>query len=191
MPPRLKTRWNRAPATRDYRAVAGAIGVNLWRITTECLLNLENEGFETRDDAQRLDAISEFAAFALHLLDRYAYGRLTDADRAALVEAAARRFGEIIRDNRADAGDDGDHLRRFIGLVNRRAEEYAECGYDAAAGPSFTMRRLLGERVRDAMDEKHRRWIPDYVIDAEAPALYKELRRAASMIGAASDGVAD
>ena len=182
MPPRLKTKWNRAGAARDYRAVAGAIGVNLWRITTECLLNLENEGFETRDDAQRLDAISEFAAFALHLLDRHAHGRLADADRAALIEATARRFGEIIGDNRAETGDAGDHLRRFIDLVNRRAGEYAECGYTDDAGPSFTMRRVLGEHVRDTMDEKHRRWIPDFVIDAEAPALYMALRRAAAMI---------
>ena len=182
MPPRLKTRWNRAPATRDYRALAGAVGVNLWRITTECLLNLENEGFETRDDAQRLDAISEFAAFALHLLDRHAHGRLNDADRATLIEATARRLGEIIADNRVDVGTGGDHLRRFIDLVNRRADEYAECGYEEQAGPSFTMRRMLGEHVRDAMDEKHRRWIPDYVIDAEAPLLYKALRRAAAMV---------
>ena len=182
MPPRLKTRWSRVETARDYRAIAGAVGVNLWRITTECLLNLENEGFETRDDAQRLDAISELAAFALHLLDRHAHARIGDADRAALIEATARRFGEIIHDNRLDACGDGDHLRRFIGLVNRRADEYAECGYDDDDGPSFTMRRLLGGHVRDAMNGKHRRWIPDYVIDVEAPALYKAVRRAASMI---------
>ena len=180
--PRLKTRWNRADAARDYRATAGAIGANLWRISTECLLHLENEGFETRDDWQRLDVISEFAAFALHLLDRYAHARLNDADRAALLEATARRFGEIIHDNRLETRGAGDHLRNFIDLVNRRADEYAECGYDDADGPSFTMRCLVGRHVRDAMDEKHRRWIPDYVIDAEAPALYNALRRAASMI---------
>ncbi len=182
MPPRLKTRWNRADSAHDCRATAGAIGVNLWRITTECLLNLENEGFETRDNAQRLDAISEFAAFALHLLDRHAYSRLDDIGRAALIEATARRFGEIIEDNRLDTSGGGDHLRRFIDLVNRRADEYAGCGYDDAEGPDFTMKCLLGNHLRDAMDEKHRRWIPDYVIDMEAPALYKALRRAASMI---------
>jgi len=182
MPPRLKTRWNRAETPRDYRATAGAIGANLWRITTECLLNLENEGFETRDNAQRLDAIAEFAAFALHLLDRHAHPRLDDAARAALIGATARRFGEIIEDNRRDVCGGGGHLRRFIDLVNRRADEYADCGYDDDEGPGFTMKRLLGGHVRDAIGGEQRQWIPDYVIDMEAPALYKALRRAASMV---------
>lgn len=182
MPPRLKTRWNRAETPHDVSATAGAIGANLWRIVTECLLNLENEGFETRDNAQRLDAIAEFAAFALHLLDRHAHTRLDDAARAALIGATARRFGEIIEDNRRDVSGGGGHLRSFIDLVNRRADEYADCGYDDDEGPGFTMRRLLGGHVRDAMGDKHRQWIPDYVIDMEAPALFKALRRAASMV---------
>ena len=40
------------------------------------------------------------------------------------------------------------------------------------------MRCRLGERVQQAMGERDSRWIPDYVVGREAPAMETSLRRA-------------
>lgn len=175
---RLKTRWNQKERSRSYAQTGGALAISLWKLAAESLLNLENEGFETRTNAQRLDAITEFLAYALHLVDRLAYRRFDEEQRGQLIAAVAARVGEIVCDNRADTGSAGDGAQEFIRLVNRRGDEYAACNFDEAEGPSFTMRRILGEHVQRVMGDKDARWIPDYVLDAEAPEIYKGIRRA-------------
>ncbi len=176
---RLKTRWNRKERARHYAETGGALAISMWKLAAESLLNLENEGFETRTNAQRLDAIAEFLAYSLHLIDRLAHTRLDDEQRRQLVGAVAARIAEIMRDNRADAGVGDDSEERFVGLINRRGDEYSGCNFDAAEGPGFSMRRILGGHVQRVMGEKDSKWIPDYVLDAEAPEIYKGLKRAA------------
>ena len=175
---RLKTRWNKKERARSYAETGGALAVSVWKLASESLLNLENEGFETRTNAQRLDAIAEFLAYSLHLIDRLAHARLDDDQREQLVGAVAARIAEIMRENRVDTGG-GDDKRQFVELVNRRSGEYADCHFDVAGGPGFTMRRILGGHVQRVMGEKDNKWIPDYVLDAEAPEIYRGLKRAA------------
>ena len=175
---RLKTRWSKKDRARSHTDTGGALSMSIWKLATESLLNLENEGFETRTNAQRLDAIAEFLAYSVHLVDRLAHERMDEERRGRLVGAVAARIAEIMRDNRADTGaaDDG---RRFVDLVNRRGDEYSDCNFDADGGPGFTMRRILGEHVQRVMGEKDSRWIPDYVLDAEAPEIFRGIKRAA------------
>lgn len=173
---RLKTRWNKAEHERSHAATGSALAMSVWKLASESLLNLENEGFETRTNAQRLDAIAEFLAYALHLIDRLAHARLDDARREQLVSAAGARLGEIMRDNREDVGG---VEQSFAELFNLRSDEYADCHFDASDGPGFDMRRILGDHVRRVMGEKDSKWIPDYVLDAEAPEIYRGLKRAA------------
>ncbi len=75
---RLRTRWNEKERERSIDQVASSVGVSLWRIASEALLNLENEGFETISHAQRLDVIAEFLAFLIHVSDRQVYGKLEE-----------------------------------------------------------------------------------------------------------------
>ncbi len=179
---RIRTKWNKNKPARNFGDTASGLCVSIWRMACECVLNLENEGFETDTNAQRLDIIAEFSVFAIHLLDRFAYAHLDTQSRAGLITATARRFAEIMQDNRIDTDGGGRHEEAFIALLNRRADEYAECSCGECGEPGFSMRRVLGEHVRDLMGEKHRQWVPDYVIDKEAPDLYRSLRRAGQLV---------
>ena len=176
---RLKTRWNRKGRTRSYSETGSVLAVSMWKLVSESLINLENEGFETHTNMQRLEVIAEFLAYSLHLLDRLAHANLNDEQRKQLVGAVARRIVEIMRDNCADVGGDEDGDRKFVEMANRRSEEYADCNFDVGEGPGFSMRRILGGHVQRVMGEKDRKWIPDYVLDAEAPEIYRGLKRAA------------
>ncbi len=175
---RLKTRWNRKDRVRSSGAFGSVLAISAWKLAIESLLNLENEGFETRTNSQRLDVIGEFLAYSIHLVDRLAHQRLDDHKRAQLIASVAARSIGIMHESRRDVGDEFDDGKRVIDLINQRSEEYAQCSFDEVEGPGFTMRRILGGHVQRAMGKKDGKWIPDYVLDAEAPEIFKGLRRA-------------
>lgn len=185
---RLRTRWNQKNRDRSPRQIATAVGVNIWKIASEGLLNLENEGFETISHSQRLDVIGEFVAFLIHISDRLVFASLNDDERREFVTALALHLTDTMQDNRIDANGPGEYRKAFIELLNERMDDYSECAYSDQEGPGFSLKRLLGERVRDQMGAKDNKWIPDYVIDAEAPKAVEALQNVLqSMLNIGSD----
>lgn len=174
---RLRTRWNLKDRDRSIEQIASAVGVNIWKIASEGLLNLENEGFETISQAQRLDVIAEFIAFMIHVSDRLVYGDMSDEERREFITALALHLTNTMQDNRIDANGPGQYQDAFIQLLNSRMEDYSECSYTDQEGPGFSLKRILGERVRDQMGAKDNKWIPDYIIDAEAPKAVESLKK--------------
>ena len=76
---RLKTKWNLKDRKRTPEEIASVIGFNLWVLAGDSCLFLENEGFETKTQSQRLDVIAEFAAFGAHIADRMVFDDMTAA----------------------------------------------------------------------------------------------------------------
>ena len=177
---RLHTKWNQKQRTRSYRDVGSVLAISIWKLSAECLLNLENEGFETTRSEQRLDVISEFSAYLLHMLDRMVHQRLEEDERVQLIHAVAHKLAEMIGTNRSELSGGGDYQQTVLNLINQRGADYADCQFDLKhGGAGFTMRRLLGDAVQKAMGDNQQRWIPDYVIDREAPQAYTRFRTTA------------
>ena len=148
------------------------------KIGAEVVLNLENEGFETATQSQRLDVIAEVMCFLIQVVDRLSHDRQSDQQRQEFVIAFALALGNIMLDNRYDVEGDGPHKEDFIALVNERGEAYSQCSFSVEDGAGFPMRRMLGEYVRQRMGDKDNKWIPDYVMDIEAPKAVSTLKRA-------------
>jgi hypothetical protein len=106
------------------------------------------------------------------------YERMEHSQRAEFITEFAKAFAVIVHDNRAEISNKTDHKADFIKKLNLRAAEYAVCDYSDEEGASFTLRRIFGNYVMDVMGEKQRKWIPDYVMDIEAPQAIATLRRA-------------
>ncbi|MCG6867759.1 MAG: hypothetical protein LJE91_03235 [Gammaproteobacteria bacterium] len=174
---RLKSRWNQKDRQRSIDDIAGAMGANIWRIAGDGLLNLENEGFETKTHSQRLDVICEFVVYLIHMTDRLLYGEYEEDVRRAFIVALARQLVSLIDDNRQDANGPGDYREETVAFINDRMTEYSEFAFDRDEGPGFGLRRNLGQHVRDRMGAKDNKWIPDYVIDLEAPKAMDALQR--------------
>ncbi len=174
---RLRTRWNLKDRERSIDQVASSVGVSLWRIASEALLNLENEGFETISHAQRLDVIAEFLAFLIHMSDRLVYEKLEEQQRHEFITALAKHLTNLMQDNRRDASGTGQYRQAFVELLNARMEDYSECSFSESEGPGFSLKRILGEQVRDRMGAKDNKWIPDYVMDAEVPKAMESLNK--------------
>lgn len=178
---RIKTRWNNKDKARSIQEIASALGFTLWRIGQTALLNLENEGFQTDTQLQRLEVMQEFMAFLIHMVDRMAYDRMDDEERAEFITALARKVADYVQDNTRDILGNGDHRAPFIERLNKRMDEYSEFAV-IDSDPSFQLLRYFGDRMTEVLGERQRQWIGTQVIDIEAPGAMKTLRRAVSSL---------
>ncbi|HFD87953.1 MAG TPA: hypothetical protein ENJ35_09800 [Gammaproteobacteria bacterium] len=174
---RLKTKWHKKEKERTVEEVASALAFSIWRIGMEGVLHLENEDFETETNSQRMDIAAVFVIFLTHVVDRMAYDRLTDEERAALVTALAKRLAIFMQENREEVEGPGDYTTTFIQKLNEQIGDYAECSWSKEDGPGFSMRRTFGDHVTQVMGERYRKWVTTFIIDIEAPEALRTLNR--------------
>ena len=174
---RVKNQWQDKNKERSIEDTAGVIGFNLWKIASANVLNLENEGFQTDTQSQRIDVIEELLAFFVSLVDRLAVEReYDDEKRRKLVVALAMNLAKSVQDNRVDFNGEGEHGKAFVELLNDRMSEYAGFLYSDGE-PGFQLRRRVGEHVQAVMGEKDNKWVPDQVMDIEIPDALKVFKR--------------
>jgi hypothetical protein len=174
---RVKSTWNLRDRERSLSETGGALAFILWRIAQQGTLNLENEGFQTDTNAQRLDIITEFLAFLMHLVDRMTAEQLTLEQRQEFISSTARHLADTMQENRTDAQGKGEYRQPLIDRLNERANDYAEFIFTDNE-PGYAFRRYFGENVRSVMGERDNKWITDQVMDIEVPEALKPLRKA-------------
>lgn len=174
---RVKSRWNQNAAPRSLAQMANAVGASIWKLGAEVVLNLENENFETSTQRQRVDLLEEMLCFLVHCSDRWLYERATPAQRGEFIDCLVRDLARLLEDSRIDVQGGSDYQGAFIDKLNQRTADYATYSYSAEDGCSFAMRCRLGEQVQLTMGARDNRWIPDYIVGREAPAIESALRR--------------
>lgn len=174
---RLKRSWNFRDKERSMKDIGSAISFNIWQISGNGLLELENEGFQTDSRSQRLDVVCEFAAYLLQITDRMIFDKLTLEKRNELISFAGIHMASIIQNNREDTNGPGEYVNDFLKLLNSRINDYSTCQFSYENGPSFVFLRLLGDHVTAQMGEKDQKWITSYVIDIAGEKLFKSFRR--------------
>ena len=165
---------------RSVAQVAGAAAVVAFRIARNSQRRLRNAGFELPAGIEYFAVLSEILAFLVIAADRIAHARGDEAWRLAFTTALANRAAEILADNQAEllgTGSAATCKERFIALVNSRAADYAQCGWNEA-GPDYAFLRCAGHRIGDAMAPLDRGWAVQQVIDIEAPEAIDTLQRA-------------
>ncbi len=174
---RIRSRWNNKRREQTIEENAGALAFIEWRIGSQTLLNLENEGFQTDTQMQRLDVLQELSAFLIHVTDRLVHGELDEQQRQTFIVELAMKMADTYHDNRVDAEGRGQDFRPgFIEVLNRRLADYAECSFDDGQ-PGYEFKRYLGECVTNVMGDRDRKWISDQVMDVEIPEMLKNLKK--------------
>ena len=174
---RIKSRWKDKDKERSLEELAGALAFIEWRIAGAALLNLENEGFQTDSQSQRLDVLQEFCAFLVHVADRLVHASMDDEQRQRFISALALKMADTYHGNRVDAeGRGGDYRRPFIDVLNRRMADYAAFRFEDGE-PGYAFKRYLGECVTDSMGPKDSKWISDQVMEIEIPEMLKNLEK--------------
>ena len=171
----VKTRW-RNKGARTLADRAGVIGANVWKISLEIFKHMEKEGFRFGSDRLVTDVLSEFIAFLVQLVDRAAYGKLSEADRATLIGEVARHLAATMENNQLDLFGPGEYRKPFIDLLNARFEEYASFEY-VRGEPSYPCLRVFAGKVSDAMASGDNKWVVEQVMDIEAPEMVRLIRQ--------------
>lgn len=175
---RLKTVFFKNAGGRSSAETATVLASTIWRLADEVVTNLSKWDCDIVSAERGMKILGEMAAFLLHMADRSVHGRMSEPERARFVQAAGQRLGEIVQDNiRAMVGADGfDYKANFIGLLNRRAAEYAtfECTLEQ---PGFPVLRYLGLMVREHMLASDQHWVADQIMDIQAPEALGMLKK--------------
>ena len=171
----VKTRW-RKKGPRTLAERAGVIGANVWKIALEIFKHMEKEGFRFGSDRLTTDVIAELIAFQVQLLDRAVYGRLEEAERAALIGEVVRHLAATMENNQTDLFGPGEHRKPFIDLLNARSGEYAGFEY-AGAEPDYACLRFFASQVADAMASGDNKWVLEQVMEIEAPEMVRLAKR--------------
>jgi hypothetical protein len=153
---RVKSQWFKAGAPKSATEIAGAAAFIVFRIAQNSLKNMRNARFELPPGPAYFAFLAEFLAFLILAADRIAHGRGDEAWRVEFTTALANRVGVFLADNEADllgAETPEAVKRRFIALVNRRADDYSDCTWNDE-GPDYAFVRCLGHRVAEVM-ERH------------------------------------
>ncbi len=171
----VKTRWRKKGA-RTLAERAGVIGANVWKISLEIFRHMEKEGFRFGSDRLVTDVLAEFIAFLVQLADRAVYGKLSEADRAALIGEVVRHLAATMENNQRDLFGPGEYRKPFIDLLNARFAEYA--GFDYRGDePGYPGLRFFAEKVSDAMASGDNKWVVEQMMDIEAPEMVRLVKK--------------
>ena len=117
------------------------------------------------------------AAFLTQIADRMVFGKLSDEERERFVNAVAQNLVRTMQANQEELYGPADYAGPFVKTLNERFAEYAECSYDEKEGPGYAFRRLLGEKVYEAMATTDNKWVIEHVMDIETPGAVKSMQR--------------
>ncbi len=176
---RVKSKWNKKDKTHSVEEVGAALAFIAFRIAQNGVLSLENNDYQTDTQDQRLNIISEFLYFTIHVLDRMTIEKFTDDERVRFMTELAGKCAKHLQDNMRDLMGKGEYREGFINTLNQRMSDYADFHYDDEKDePSFPMRRFFGDLVTQQMGEKNKKWVADQIIDIEVPDALQTLKRA-------------
>lgn len=175
---RIKSSWFKEGREHTPQEVSDALSFVISRIADNALKNTRKSKFEIEVGPQYLDFLAEFLLFLILSADRIAYLKLSAEDRGVFTVNLANRVGETYAENRSRLLDEDlkDCKQRFIDLLNKRAGEYAEFGYDEN-GPDYGFYRYLAFCIGEIMTDADSPWIIDQMISFEAPEAVKMVEK--------------
>ena len=179
---RIKATWSKKDKQRSLAETASALSFICWSAGMKSLLNLENEGFHTSTNMQRLAVIEEIMAFLLQVTDRNVYTVMDEESRAIFINLLAKKMADYVHDNARDAIGEGDHRGPFIAKLNQRSEDYSEFGFNAGV-PGFNFTRYLGDRLTEIFGETDSQWITTQVQEIEVPELLANYNKGLKGLG--------
>jgi len=183
---RLKTKWHRSKRSERNRKgsaepktlvdLSSVIGINIWKLAKEAFTHMEKEGYRFKEDQQTMDVLFEFMVYQLQIVDRLIYGKVSEEERNAFVNALAKDLLNTIDINQIELFGPGDYIAPYVERMNERLSNYAHCEFKDMA-PSYDFTRYLAQCIAGHMKISDDKWVVEQVIDIEAPAIIEKIVR--------------
>ncbi len=175
---RIKSNWFKEGRERTPQEISDALSFVVSRIADNALKNTRKANFEIAVGPQYLEFLAEFLWFLILVGDRIAYRQLSAEDRLTFTGNLANRVAETYAENRSRLL--GEELKeckqRFIDLLNQRAGEYADFGYEENE-PDYGFYRYLAYCIGQIMNDADSGWVIDQMISIEAPEAVKMVEK--------------
>ena len=172
---RIRTKFHNKQKPKSVETIAGAMGMNLWKLASGAANKMYSDGFNFKDNAQLLDVIGEFGIFLLQLADRIAYEELSQEERMRFTQALAGHLIQTMLENQLEELGEGDYQGPFVEKLNQRLDAYSEFSM-VDGGPSYQMLKYFATSVDAVMGGQDNKWVIETVIEVEAPAIIKPLK---------------
>jgi hypothetical protein len=172
---RIRTKFHNKQKSQSVETIAGAMGMNIWKLASGTANKMYSDGFNFKNNAQLLDVIGEFVVFLLQLADRIAYDQLPAEGRGRFTQALAAHLIQTMVDNQIEELGAGDYQGPFVEKLNQRLDNYSEFGA-VGGNPSYQMLRYFATSVDAVMGGEDNKWVLETVIEVEAPAMIKPLK---------------
>ena len=183
---RLKTKWHRSKRSdRNRKGAAQAktlvdlssvIGINIWKLAKEAFTHMEKEGYRFKEDQQTMDVVFEFMVYQLQIVDRLLYGKVSEEERSAFINALAQDLLKTIDINQIELFGPGDYIAPYIERMNERLSNYSDCEFNDKQ-PSYDFTRYLAQCIAEHMKISDDKWVVEQVIDIEAPVIIEKIVR--------------
>jgi hypothetical protein len=158
---------------------ASVIAMLAWKLAQEAIARMREAGYDIEVGRGWFDFVCEYLSFLALSADRIAHAELDEAQRAEFTVALVKRLAGMVEESREALLPDqppGAAYSGFLDLFNRRADEYAEFGFDEA-GPDFGFRRCFAACLKETLPEKDRLWAVDQVMEIESPESIRMLQK--------------
>jgi hypothetical protein len=177
MAARIRTSWHNKSKPKSIETIAGAMGMNVWKMASSTANKMYNEGFNFKSNAQLLDLIGEFAIFLLQLSDRIAYNDLDDEQRQRFTQALASHLIGTMIENQVEElkGNPSEYQKAFVEKLNHHLEGYSEFVVNEGE-PSYQMLRYFGTLCDEVVGGSDNKWVIEHVMEVEAPPFIKQVR---------------
>lgn len=158
---------------------ASVIAMLAWKLAQEAIARMRQAEYDIEVGRGWFDFVCEYLAFLALAADRIAHIELADEARVEFTTALVKRLAEMVEESREALLPDqppGTAYAGFVDLFNRRADDYADFGFDAA-GPDFGFRRCFSACLKETLPEKDRLWAVDQVMEIESPESVRMLQK--------------
>lgn len=173
---RIRTRWHNKQKPKSIETIAGAMGMNIWKMASGTANKMYNEGFNFKSNSQLHDLIGEFAIFLIQISDRIAYEELDAERRQRFTQALASHLvGTMVENQIEELGPNDEYQQAFIEKLNHHLDGYAEFAV-SNGDPSYQMLRYFGTLADQVMGGSDNKWVIEHVMEVEAPVLVKQLK---------------
>lgn len=174
---RVRTKWHDKQRPKSLEEIAGAVAFTAWRIAQDTVNRMYNDGFNFQSNTQLLDVIGEFLAYLILCGDQLAGERLAEEERTRFTGVLALKLVEHMQENRVEQQGPGDYREAIVEHLNGRLAEYGEYRF-VDGQPSYPLLRLFGSHVDTLMGGQKNKWVLEQVMEVEAPAALKNLKKA-------------
>jgi len=106
---RVKSKWHKKDKTHTIEELAGVFAFIAIRIAQNGTLNLENNDFQTDTAAQRLEIMTEYLCFTVHMIDRMTIEKFDENERQRFMTELSLKCAKHIEDNKRDLIGPGDY----------------------------------------------------------------------------------